>query len=165
MLYSAAFLVAGPLFIWQFASDLIRVIRQNMNVVLVPLERLGYLLLDGAFLWGGWIFLSIIFIPRFGLIGVPMAYFLINLIMLIVAYVYHRTVIGFAIFRENKVLVAKLVLLLSIGFIISYGVNSIPIRTVLAGVVIILMLLWLPSRTELAQIRQLAERIIHRKQA
>jgi O-antigen/teichoic acid export membrane protein len=165
LLYSAAFMVAGPLLFWQFAADLIRVIRQNMNVVLVPLERLGYLLVDGTLLWGGWILLSMIFIPRFGLIGVPMAYFLINILMLLVAYLYHRRVIGFVLSSENKAMVAKLGLLLGAGFVIAYAVTSLPARIILSGGVIVLMLLWLPSRYELAQTGQLLKRFTNRNQS
>jgi len=162
VLYSREFLVAGSLLVWQFSADILRIIRQNMNVVLLPLGKLAYLFLDGGLFWGGWIFLSLITIPRFGIVGVPMAYFIINLAMVGVGLAYHHWRTGFNIYPGNQRLIFKIIFLLILGYSVSFHLQPFFLQAGLNVILLLVMLVWLPTRMEkekaVTRLRQILER-------
>ena len=54
VLYTGAFLAAGPMLSWQLSGELLAMLRQSMNISLLPRERLGFLVFQAMFYWGGW---------------------------------------------------------------------------------------------------------------
>jgi PST family polysaccharide transporter len=147
-LFSPAFLVAGPLLFWQFGADLLRTIRQNLNVVLIPLERLRFLFIEGGLYWGSWILLSVYMIPRLGISGVTISYFVVNVVMLLIVYSYHSMTTNFRFFTGNKILIVKSVSLLALGFLIAQTIANLPVRLLLCLVILVVMAVWLPTREE-----------------
>jgi PST family polysaccharide transporter len=147
-LFSRAFLIAGPLLFWQFGADLLRTVRQNLNVVLIPLERLRFLFFEGVLYWGGWILLSIYMIPRLGIPGVTISYFLVNVVMVVIVYSYHALTTKFRFYTGNKILIIKVVSLLVLGFVVAQTVTNLPIRLLLCLLILVVMAVWLPTREE-----------------
>ena len=60
VLYTRAFLAAAPMLCWQLGGELVAMLRQSMNISLLPRERLGFLLFQAVFYWAGWALLSLL---------------------------------------------------------------------------------------------------------
>jgi hypothetical protein len=101
LLYTSAFLAAGPMLCWQLGGELVAMLRQSMNISLLPRERLGFLLFQAVLYWGAWVALSLLLLPRLGASGVAVAYLLANLLALVVTYAYHALALGYRIRADN----------------------------------------------------------------
>ena len=101
VLYTRAFLAAGGMLCWQLSGELVAMIRQSMNISLLPRERLGFLVFQAVLYWGGWALLSLALLPRFGAIAVAFGYCAANLLALLATYAYHRTALGYRVRRDN----------------------------------------------------------------
>lgn len=106
VLYSRAFLAAAPMLCWQLGGELIAMLRQSMNISLLPRERLGFLLFQAVFYWAGWALLSLLLLPRCGAIGVAIAYCTANVATLVVTFAYHHRALGYRVRRDDARLLA-----------------------------------------------------------
>lgn len=106
LLYTSAFLAAGPMLSWQLGGELIAMLRQSMNISLLPRERFGFLLFQAVLYWGGWAVLAFLLLPRLGAIGVAVAYLVANGVALVATYAYHHGVLGYRVRRDNARLLA-----------------------------------------------------------
>jgi PST family polysaccharide transporter len=106
LLYSTAFLAAAPMLSWQLAGELLAMLRQSMNISLLPRERLGFLLFQAVLYWAGWALLSVLLMPRLGAIAVAIAYCAANVVTLLVTFAYHRTALGYRPSAANARLLA-----------------------------------------------------------
>ncbi len=120
LLYTPAFLAAGPMLCWQLAGELVAMLRQSMNISLLPRERLGFLLFQAVLYWGGWVLLSLLLLPRLGAIGVAVAYLASNVVALLVTYAYHALSLGYRVRADN---VRALAIALP-GFALALGLAS-----------------------------------------
>lgn len=120
LLYTPAFLAAGPMLCWQLAGELVAMVRQSMNISLLPRERLGFLLVQAVLYWGGWVLLSLLLLPRLGAIGVAVAYLASNVVALLVTYAYHVLALGYRVRADN---VRALAITLP-GFALALGLAS-----------------------------------------
>ena len=157
ILYSRDFLFAGPLLFWQFAADLVRMVRNNLNVILQPLKRLRFLFVDGVLYWGGWLLLSLLAVPRLGIAGVPVSYFTVNIVSFIWVYAYHKLTTTFRIYSYNKILIMKIAPLLAIGYSVAWFVDNLWWRGVVCVILLLIMAAWLPSRDEREKVLGMAE--------
>lgn len=107
ILYSRAFLPAGPTLAWQLSGELVAMWRQSMNVSLLPRERLGFLAAQGVAFWGGWAALSLLLLGRLGVLAAPVSYCLTNLLFLGVSYTYHRRWLGYRLRPDSRLLLAR----------------------------------------------------------
>lgn len=107
ILYSRAFAGAGALVAWQLAGELVALLRQSMNISLLPRERLGFLVAQGVGYWLLWAALAFGLLRTVGVEGVPIAYCTANVVLLVVSYAYHRRVLGYRVERENRGLLAR----------------------------------------------------------
>ena len=158
ILYSPVFLSAGPMLFWQFSADLVRMVRNNLNVILQPLNRLKFLFVDGALYWGGWMLLSLLTVPRMGMAGVPVSYFVVNVLSFIWLYAYHRITTTFHVYSYNKVLLLKITPMLAAGYAVAWYVDSLWWRGLVCAVLLLAMATWLPTRDEMGKVLGLAER-------
>jgi len=101
ILYTQAFLAAGSMLSWQLSGELVAMLRQSMNISLLPRERFGFLVFQAVFYWGGWALLSVLLLPRLGAIAVAVGYCLANVITLLVTYTYHRRALGYRVRADN----------------------------------------------------------------
>jgi len=120
LLYTPAFLAAGPMLCWQLAGELVAMLRQSMNISLLPRERLGFLLFQAVLYWGGWVLLSLLLLPRLGAIGVAVAYLLSNVLALVVTYAYHAIALGYRVRADN----ARALAIALPGFALALGLVS-----------------------------------------
>ncbi len=101
ILYTRGFLAAGTMLCWQLSGELVAMLRQSMNISLLPRERLGFLVGQALFYWGGWTVLSVLLLPRLGSIAVAIAYLAANLLALGVTFAYHRSALGYRVRADN----------------------------------------------------------------
>jgi O-antigen/teichoic acid export membrane protein len=148
LLYSREFLVAGTLMIWQFSGDMFAVLIIGINAALIPHKKFAFLIFEEGLKWGVWISLSLLLVPNFGLLGIPMGYFVTNGIGVSICILYQYRVMGFRISQENLRLIAKLLPLAAIGFLSAELISFIWLRILVAAVWIFLMSMWLPTKTE-----------------
>jgi PST family polysaccharide transporter len=106
LLYTPAFLAAGPMLCWQLAGELLAMLRQSMNISLLPRERFGFLLFQAMLYWGGWAVMAVLLLARCGAIGVAIAYLSANVVTLAVTYAYHRAALGYRLRSDNVRLLA-----------------------------------------------------------
>lgn len=106
LLYSRAFVAGGAILAWQLAGELVAMMRQTMNISLLPRERLQFLVAQGVGYWVGWAALSWLLLPRFGVLAVPFAYCVTNLALLLLSYDYHCRWLGYRLDAENRRLIA-----------------------------------------------------------
>jgi PST family polysaccharide transporter len=106
VLYTRAFLAVGAMLSWQLSGELLAMIRQSMNISLLPRERLGFLVFQAVFYWCGWALLSVLLLPRLGAIAVAVAYCLANLTALVATYAYHRIALDYRVRADNVRLLA-----------------------------------------------------------
>lgn len=102
VLFSEAFLAGAGMVAWQLAGELVAMIRQSMNISLLPRERLWFLVFQAFFYWGSWALFSILSLPRVGAIGVAFAYFAANVVALLVTYAYHHVRLEYRIQPQNR---------------------------------------------------------------
>jgi O-antigen/teichoic acid export membrane protein len=107
VLFTDAFLVAGTMLCWQLAGELAAMLRQTMNISLLPRERLGFLILQGIAYWSLWALVSCALLGRLGALAAAVGYLVANVVMLIATYAYHRQVLGFRIDGTNRRLLAS----------------------------------------------------------
>jgi hypothetical protein len=148
LLYSPVFLPAAPFLAWHFAGDILRVARVSVNISILPLERFGYAIFDGVFSWGAWSILSLVLMPRMGLFAVPTTYLLINLIGLIIAYVYHTARTQYRLDSKNSTLIKKAVPMTLIAFLLAHGIESGYLRILVTVILVAVTLLVLPHRED-----------------
>lgn len=157
ILYSASFMDAGNILVWQFAADVIRVARQSITISLVPFERFGFILFDATIYWGGWLAGVWLLLPRLGLAAVPMVFFAVNALGLLIAFVYQRKSYKFHLTARNKVLAAKMALIAAIGLSSTHLIENIWVRMVVGAGVLGLMAWWVPTPHEYADLKALAK--------
>jgi PST family polysaccharide transporter len=102
VLYTRAFLAAGTMLCWQLSGELAAMLRQSMNISLLPRERLGFLVFQALFYWGGWTALSVALLPRLGAVAVALSYLAANVLTLGVTFAYHRTALGYRVREDNR---------------------------------------------------------------
>lgn len=150
-LFSSSFLSAGSILVWQFAGDILKTSKQTMNISLLPLDRLGFIFLDGVIEWGGWAILSIILMPRMGISAVTFSYFIINIATLSVAYLYHKSTTRYQVHKQNWLLISKVLPLTIIGMSFSQLGNQF-LSIFMPLTVSIILLVWAPTREEYRQL-------------
>jgi antigen flippase len=106
ILYTRAFLVAAPMLCWQLGGELLAMLRQSMNISLLPRERLGFLVFQAVFYWAGWAVLALLLAPRLGAIAAAIAYCVANAAALLVTFAYHHRALGYRVRADNARLLA-----------------------------------------------------------
>lgn len=152
ILYRRDFLPASRILLWHFMGDILRVVRESWNISLVPLERFLYLTLESSLQWGGWALAAILLMPHIGLVAVPLAYFLLNLVLMLPNLIYMTSRTSFVLWDQNRAFLAKGAVLLAIGFVGGVVLQGLLWRTLALGVVLLGMALWLPDKGEYAQV-------------
>jgi PST family polysaccharide transporter len=102
ILFTNAFLAAAGMVAWQLAGELVAMVRQSMNISLLPRERLGFLVVQAILYWGLWAGLSIAVMPWLGALAAAVAYFGANVVTLVVTYAYHHRVLGYRVQADNR---------------------------------------------------------------
>jgi PST family polysaccharide transporter len=102
ILYTRGFLAAGPLLAWQLAGELGAMLRQSLNISLLPRDRLRFLVAQAIGYWGGFALLSWSLLDRLGPVAVALSYCAMNLIVLVWCFVYHRRSLGFALDAQSR---------------------------------------------------------------
>jgi PST family polysaccharide transporter len=106
VLYTRAFLAAAPMLCWQLGGELVAMLRQSMNISLLPRERLGFLLFQAVFYWAGWALLALLLASRLGGTAAAFAYCVANVAALVVTFAYHHRVLGYRVRADNARLLA-----------------------------------------------------------
>jgi len=148
MLFSPAFLLAGQFLFWQFMGDILSTIRINLNITLIPRMRLRYFFFDNALYLTGWIAFSVWLIPKTGVQAVPFGYFLANAALFVVDMVYHYVVSNFRFNHANTQLILKMIPLVAAGFYFAQTFSVLWLRYLVCSAILLVMLAWLPSRSE-----------------
>lgn len=102
ILFTEAFLVAAGMVAWQLVGELVAMVRQSMNISLLPREKLRFLVFQALFYWGAWAGLTAFWMPRLGATGAAVSYFGANVLALIVTYAYHHRALDYRIQPENR---------------------------------------------------------------
>ena len=150
ILFSVKFLGAGPILAWQLSGELGSVLRQSMNISLLPRERLRFLVLQGVAYWGAWAALSWILVPRLGALSAAVAYCVVNALMLVVSFAYHHRVLGFRLRPDSRALLWRTLPLFAVG--VALSLQPGPMRFTPLAVLAIWLLL---SRRFLVRLRDL----------
>ena len=156
--YSGEFLPAASLLLWWFIGDLTRTIRVAMNISLLPLDRLRFTLVDGIIDWVGWLVVSLVLLPSIGMEAITVGYLISGIAALIVAYFYHRSTTPFRIYKVNLVLLGKAAVLLLPGLFLAHYGHDLLTRWILPMIILVIMLIWMPSRTEYADLFQMVQK-------
>jgi hypothetical protein len=106
VLFTAEFLAAGSMLCWQLGGELAAMLRQSMNISLLPRERLGFLVFQGLAYWALWASISWALLGRLGALAAAVGYLTANVVMLVATYAYHRRVLGFHVDPVNRRLLA-----------------------------------------------------------
>ncbi|MFN8602394.1 MAG: oligosaccharide flippase family protein [Candidatus Binatia bacterium] len=130
VLYTRAFLAAAPMLCWQLGGELVAMLRQSMNISLLPRERLGFLLFQAVFYWAGWALLSLLLLPRVGATGVAIAYCTANVAALVVTFAYHHRVLGYRVRPDDARLLAVTLPGFAIAVLLASGDDPIRARVV-----------------------------------
>lgn len=101
ILFTEAFLVAGGIVAWQLVGELVAMVRQSMNISLLPREKLHFLVFQALFYWGCWALLATVLMPELGAAAAAAGYFGANTLALVVTYAYHHRVLGYRLQPEN----------------------------------------------------------------
>jgi PST family polysaccharide transporter len=147
ILYDVTFLIAGPLLVWQFIGDILRVIRLGIVSSLIPYEKFFFLQIDQILFWGGWIILCKLLMPVLGVTAVPVTYMFANLIMVPIDYLYHWKVLGYTFNRKSVKIIAKAAFLMLIGMWFAYRLEG-KMDFVLTGLCLLGMIVWLPEKED-----------------
>ena len=102
LLFSEAFLPAASLLVLQLSGELVSMLRQSMNISLLPHRRLGFMVLQPTLFWGLWALGAMLGLSSFGLVAVAGAYLASNLVMWVVSWGYHRRVFGYRLDSDNR---------------------------------------------------------------
>jgi PST family polysaccharide transporter len=121
ILYSRSFLGVGATIAWQLSGELLAMMRQSMNISLLPRERLAFLVGQGVGYWATWAALAYALLPRLGALAAPVAYCAANALLLGVSFSYHRNRLGYRIDRENRILLARTLP----GFALAVGLSQV----------------------------------------
>lgn len=138
VLYTRAFLAAAPMLCWQLGGELVAMLRQSMNISLLPRERLGFLLFQAVFYWAGWAALALLLLPRLGATAAAVAYCVANVATLVVTFAYHRRTLGYRVRPDN----ARLLAVTLPGFALAVGLATGDDRTTSRLVPLALVALW-----------------------
>lgn len=138
VLYTRAFLAAAPMLVWQLGGELVAMLRQSMNISLLPRERLGFLLFQAVFYWAGWAALALLLLPHLGATAAAFAYCVANVATLVITYAYHRDALGYRIRADN----ARLLALTLPGFAVAVALATGDDRTTARLVPLALVVLW-----------------------
>jgi PST family polysaccharide transporter len=136
LLYTRAFLAAGGMLCWQLGGELVAMLRQSMNISLLPRERLGFLVFQAVLYWGGWAVLSVLLLPRLGAVAVALAYCAANLLALVATYAYHRTALGYRVRADNVTLLLVTLPAFALAVAFTAGQASAASRAVPLAVVL-----------------------------
>lgn len=115
ILFTEAFLVASGMVAWQLVGELVAMLRQSMNISLLPRERLRFLVFQALFYWGMWALLSTMLMPRIGASAAAVGYLGANAAALVVTYAYHYRVLGYRVHAANRRLLLWSVPLVALG--------------------------------------------------
>ncbi|MDG2307240.1 MAG: oligosaccharide flippase family protein [Candidatus Binatia bacterium] len=102
ILFTPAFLAASTIVAWQLVGELVAMVRQSMNISLLPRERLRFLVFQALLYWGLWAGLSTVTMPYLGASAAAASYFAANLLALVVTYVYHHRALDYRVQGENR---------------------------------------------------------------
>lgn len=102
VLFSDAFLAGGAMLCWQLMGELAAMLRQAMNISLLPRERLRFLVGQGLAYWGLWVLVSYALLAHLGPLAAAVGYLVANAVLLVATYAYHREVLGFRIHPANR---------------------------------------------------------------
>lgn len=153
LLYSASFLPAQEILLWQFLGTVVGTCTKSLNIVLIPLRRFRFLLLSEAGFWLAWGVPSLLLLERWGLLGLTVCYFAANALRFVVSAVYHHATTDFRFAPENWLLLGKTAALLGAGCGLAFtelgALGSLVAPSILAVVV---MPALLPSREEQRQV-------------
>ena len=119
LLFSEAFLPAASLMVLQLSGELVAMLRQSMNISLLPHRRLGFMVLQPTLFWGLWGVGTTMGLSFFGLAAAAGAYLASNLVMWVVSWGYHRRVFGYRLDRDNRRSLAWAVPLFVVGAVLS----------------------------------------------
>jgi O-antigen/teichoic acid export membrane protein len=155
LLYDVTFLAAGSIILWRLIGDYFRLIRQAFDIVLLPLEKFRFLNIKNILFFGVLILSIKLWIPRLGLVAVPLAYLFTNVIIGTIEYVYVRNAIGFRFERGNKLLLLKSVLIIAIGIVANQFAASLIAQIMVALSATALMLIFLPTKVEYQKLLEL----------
>jgi O-antigen/teichoic acid export membrane protein len=152
LLFSHAFLSAAPFLIWQLGGDIFRVARVSMNISILPLERFGFAVFEGVFSWGAWAIAGVLMIPAMGLMAIPVSYFVVNLLVLVISFFYQTRRTQYRTSPSNRRLVRRAAPLAVIGFLLANGIQNQVLRMLVAGGMIGISLLILPERKDYREV-------------
>lgn len=130
VLYTPAFLAAAPMLTWQLGGELVAMLRQSMNISLLPRERLGFILFQAVFYWGGWAALALLLMPRLGATAAALAYCVSNVATLVVTFAYHHRVLGYRVRPDNARLLAVTLPGFALAVVLSSGDDLVQARVV-----------------------------------
>ncbi|HEY8517613.1 MAG TPA: oligosaccharide flippase family protein [Candidatus Binatia bacterium] len=158
VLYTKEFLAAGTMLCWQLAGELVAMLRQSMNISLLPRERLGFLVFQAFLYWGGWAVLSWLLLPGLGAVAVALAYCAANVVALIATYAYHRAALGYRVQRENALRLALVVPGFALAVLLASGADVVTARLLPIVLASVWTLAHLRVYRELLGVRRLARR-------
>jgi O-antigen/teichoic acid export membrane protein len=119
VLFTEEFLAAGSMLCWQLGGELAAMLRQSMNISLLPRERLGFLVVQALAYWALWASVSWVLLGRLGALAAAVGYFVANAVMLVATYGYHRRVLGFHVAAPNRRLLASTLPMFAAGTALS----------------------------------------------
>lgn len=163
ILYSSEFLAAGGILIWQLGADFFRILKQAMNITLIPRERFGYLFFDTIMIWLGWMTFAYYFLPIIGLAAAPLGYFVVNLIQASASFVYQKLKMGFHISNRNKSLALQSILIATIAIGLSQYAQGIFLRIVISGISLLLIAFWIPTKREQEDLLSFAKEVFSKR--
>lgn len=158
MLFSNEFLESGNLLLWWLIGDIFKALRINLDIDLIPLDRMKYIVFQTILYCGGLIILSVPFISYLGLKVVATGYLVINIIVFLISFVYHMRSTAFRLSTANFVLLGKASVLLTFGYWWSstYDMNVIRLITII--LILLVMYFWFLKQSE----RELAISFVRR---
>jgi PST family polysaccharide transporter len=152
LLYDFSFLSAASLLIWQFSGDILRIIRTSITSSLLPLERFWVININEFFYWFCWIVFMKILIPHLGILAVGVGYFLANLALLPVIFIYHYKYLGYKLSKQSIYLLLKALPLVGIGFWIANQKDLNLVSIIGTIIIIIFMIVFLPSKKDFQEV-------------
>lgn len=147
LLYSREFLAAGAFLGWQAASDLLQAVRMHLNTSFLPMRKFTPLLIEAVVGGFGWVLLAEPLLPWLGLVAVPVAGLVVQVILFIGTLIYQYR-LGYRISRENSLLVACAILVVAGGLWIASAGWSWLLASLANGVIAAAFLWLLSTRAE-----------------
>jgi hypothetical protein len=130
ILYTEAFVAAGTMACWQLLGELVAMVRQSLNISLLPRERLGFLVFQAYLYWGLWTVLSWAGMSWLGAEAAAVAYLVANVAALLVTYSYHRRFLGYSLRGENRRLLLWGLPCIGVAFAMALGNDLVLARIV-----------------------------------